>query len=212
MALRGDPIQGPKLSFHAPLPASKDQRATGQGLDATFARVLCKDGIGAFLGLPRAAPRISNFTEGNPDVPNLNEGARFAVNEKVGEKPYILTLAPGTVVKMARYDWSTEQPPTVQDVFMKTLQIFVPGHIQVWSMLRWLSEVANTAIVGNQESDPLPGFPASNAAGYGDINANYDKIISLTTPNGRKHNIRSILYPDPVDLVVPPFGVGPSGP
>lgn len=212
MALRGDPIQGPKLSFHAPLPASKDQRLTGQGLDRTFARVLCKDGIGAFLGLPRAAPRISNFTEGNPNLPNLNEGARFAVNEKVGEKPYTITLAPGTAVKMGRYDWSTEDAPTVRDVFMKTLQIFVPGHIQVWSMLRWLSEVAPTAIVGNTESQPLPGFPASNSAGYGNIADNYKKIISLTTPNGRKYNVRSILYPDPVRLVVPPFGDGPVEP
>jgi hypothetical protein len=196
MALRGKPTQGPKMSFWAPLPASKEQANAAIENDQTFARVLCKDAIGAFLGLVRAQPRISTFGEGNPDVENLNEGARFSINEQVGEKQYILTLKPGTAVMMGRYDWSTEAAPTAVPVFMKTLQLFVPGHVTVWQMKRWISKMSPNVLLENGVSPPLEGFPFSAPGLYTNIADNYSKIISITSPNGRKTNLRSILYPD----------------
>ena len=196
MALRGKPTQGPKLSFWAPLPASKEQADAAIENDQTFARVLTKDSHGAFLGLVRAQPRISTFGDGNPEVENLNQGARFSINEQTGEKPFILTLKPGTQVMMGRYDWSVEAAPAAQGVYMKTLQLFVPGHITVWQMLRWLSKMSSNVLTEDGVSPPLEGFPVTvPGLGY-NILDNYNKIISVTTPWGRKYNLRSILYPD----------------
>ena len=198
MALRGKPTLGPKLPFYAPLPASKAQADALLETDQVFARVLCKDGIGAFLGLPRAQYRISTFGAGNPDLPNLNLGARFSINEQVGEKPYLLTLKPGTQVRMGRYDWKTSTEPTSELIYMKSLQLHVPGHITVWQMMRWLTKISRNVLVEAGVSIDLPEFPVSNTALYPNIIDNYNKIISLTTPSGRKYNLRSILYPDPV--------------
>lgn len=201
MALRGKPTLGPKLPFYAPLPASKAQAEALIETDQVFARILCKDGIGAFLGLPRAQYRISTFGEGRPDVPNSNQNARFSINEQVGEKPFLLTLKPGTVVKMGNYNWDVPGDGQAQGVNMKTLQLHVPGHVTVWQMLRWLTNISRNVLTADGASGDLPGFPVNNTALYSNIANNYNSIISMTTPSGRKYNLRSILYPDPISPI-----------
>jgi hypothetical protein len=192
MPLNGRPLRGPKLPFYAPLPASKRNRnlLDPTDIDYNFCRIVCKDSIGNFLGLPPANYRTGIF-KGDA----ANAGKRFSINEKVGAKPYTLTLKPDTHVIQGKYDWESADGHTTEAVVMKSLQIFMPSHIQVWRVLFWLTNETNYYLddIGNQIILTAYTPPAT-----------LKSIFAVTTPSGRKYNLRSMLCPDAVPFFPSP--------
>lgn len=206
--LRRKPLTGPKMVYYAPLPASKRMASAAGGTDddKNFCRILCKDAIGSFLGLPRAPHRVSTFKDKEPAGDANNVGKRFQINEKIGANPYILTLLPGTKIAMGEYDWEKDAPATIptpeaNGVYMKKIEIYVPSHIQVWRMLYWLENATNEYIADGGGTRVLTQYTEAKRA-------NLKKIISITTPTQRTYNILSIMSP----VAVPSTGVPQGGP
>lgn len=186
MPINGRPLRGSKFPFHAPLPASKRNRSLlpPTDIDYNFCRIFCKDSIANFLGLPRANYRTGIF-KGDAG----NAGSRFSINEKVKANPYTLTLMPNTQVIQGKYDGEAADGATTEAVVMKSLQIFMPSHIQVWRVLFWLTNETNYYLddEGNQIILTAYAPPAT-----------LKSIMAVTTPSGRKYNLRTMLFPDAV--------------
>lgn len=200
-SLRKAPLKGAKFPFFAPLPASKRMATQYAGsVNGKFARVLCKDSIGKFLALPEAGYRVGTFTDRTPTGDALNVGKRFSINEKIGENPYILHLVPGTVIEMGTYDYANPAQRTEQ-VYKESVELFVPGHIPVWQMLYWISNQVRYYVGPTGNSEDLPD--------YTDLDP-LTKIAAITTPHGRKYNIRSPLIVDAKPVVLPTASPSPS--
>ncbi len=192
---RSAPLEGPKMPFYVPLPASKRMAALyPDSPDGLFARVLCKDAIGNFLKLPRPGYRTSRFDDADGEAPApSNEGRAFIINEKVGAKPYIFTLKPGTVIQMASYNYQNpnEEP---QDVYKKSISLFFPTHIQVWRVMYWISNKTASYLDDEGTARELANYVPGEELGA---------ISAVTTPSGRKYNIASLLFPNSVEMENP---------
>jgi len=190
------------MPFWLPLPASpRMQLLYPNQKEGLFAKILCKDAIGNFLGLPRAPFRTSTFNDvGDTTGDALNDGRVFVINEKIGAKPYILRLRPGTSIEMGNYNYNETNTAPVE-VYKKSLSIFLNSHTQVWRLLYWLTNKANHYIDDIKGVRTLEGYVP---------NDNLGKIIGIVTPSGRTYNTTSILFDIPIGMTVPGYEAAPS--
>lgn len=205
-------LPGPKIVFYAPFPASKkataDERAAPD--DRLFARVLCKDSIGTFLGFSPAPYRASIFKARQTNPPAGNVGKVFAINEKVSAKPFKFYLKPGTVVPGAKIEYAAGVEQALTDYHPKSISVWFPGHVTVADVLFWInSGVQGYRVGGVGELKQLPNVTTGDG-GSGSVN-NLANILAVVTPNERKYNVRTILVPDARVMIHPtPAGGTPS--
>ena len=173
------PTLGMRLPFFAPLPASAKWRAksdASQQYQFLCARLLLKDWLGLFLGLPRAPIRAARFdARRGSETTTLNDGRTFAISEKIGARPFKIHFTENfrIVVHPANpYFWDSPQEKIV-----KSATIAVPVHIGVNNMISWLAHQQPTWTDENGAKSPeIPGLAMKLE--------NYSKIVGLTTPEG----------------------------
>lgn len=201
-------LPGPKIPFYAPFPPSKraifDEAAAP--LDRKFARVLCKDSIGLWLGWVPAPYRVSRFDDrGDPTTAN-NINKLFAINEKVSANPFKFFLKPGTQITGQKMDFSlgTESAPRLYPV--KSISVWMPGHVSVQQVLFWINGNLRTyALVNGDQSEPLPSIDGGQAEGI--TAANLARVMAVVTPNERKYNVRTPMVPRARPMIVVPRSV-----
>lgn len=204
-------LPGPKIPFYAPFPPSKrailDDAAAP--LDRRFARVLCKDAIGLWLGFVPAPYRVSRFDDaGDPTTAN-NLGKLFAINEKVSANPFKFFLKPGTQIRGQKMDFSLGTSPAPADYPVKSISVWMPGHVSVQQVLFWINGGLRTyALANGSQSEALP----TNMGGLTvtQSSANLELVYAVVTPNERKYNIRTPLVPDSRPMVVPARSQAPD--
>lgn len=206
-------LPGPKIPFYAPFPASNrailDDSAAD--LDRMFARVLCKDAIGLWLGFVPAPYRVSRFDDrADPNNPAKNIGKLFAINEKVSANPFKLFLEPGTIIEGAKVNFSTGTVPKKEKYPVKSISIWLPGHVTVQHVLFWINGALRTyALANGAQSEPLPQVVGGQEAAK--TLENLEKVLAVVTPNERKYNVRTVMVPKSRPMVVPPQnGVAPN--
>lgn len=204
-------LPGPKIPFYAPFPASKraildDSAAT---LDRQFARVLCKDSIGLWLGWVPAPYRVSRFDDANDPTTANNIGKLFAINEKVSANPFKFFLLPGTTIRGQKMDFSLGTSPAAADYPVKSISVWMPGHVSIQQVLFWINGNLRTYTLANgTQSEPLPIIEGGQAAGI--TAANLARVMAVVTPNERKYNVRTPMIPRARPMVVPGASPAPS--
>src|SRR5688500_16321954 len=158
-------IGGPKIPFYAPFAASKQLRddTTAAPLDRKFARVLCKDAIGLWLGLVPAPYRISKFEDGPKPGVASNAGKRFAINEQVREKPFKFSLYPGTTINQAKINFSAGTVQVVKGIVAESISIWLPGHVSVTDVLLWINDNLNGYVDTTGAFQTLPEVDGGQA-------------------------------------------------
>lgn len=197
-------LPGPKIVFYAPFPASKKAKNdTGAApLDRLFARVLCKDSIGTFLGFGPAPYRASIFKKKATATTAPNVGKTFAINEKVSAKPFKFYLVPGTIVKGAKINYAGGIISPIVDFTPKSISVWFPGHVTVADVLFWINSGINGYQIGGTGALQLvPG--QSGGAGGSQLVENLKKILAVVTPRERKYNVRTILVPNSRPMIRP---------
>lgn len=199
-------LPGPKIPFYAPFPASKKAILdnTIADLDKKFARPLCKDAIGLWLGWVPAPYRVSRFDDGGDPTTANNLGKLFAINEKVSANPFKFFLKPGTTIMGAQVNFSQGTAPEPRAYPVKSISVWLPGHVTINHVLFWLNGNLRTYRLDNgSQSEPLPE-PEGGQGAEVTID-NLKKIYAVVTPAGRKYNIRTTLIPNARPMVVPPI-------
>lgn len=195
-------LPGPKIPFYAPFPASKRAREdlSAATLDRQFARVLCKDAIGLFLGLVPAPYRISRFDDKPGGTVAGNNGRRFAINEQVSANPFKFFLIPGTQIEGAKVNFSTGAVPVRRLYPVKSISVWMPGHVTINQVLFWINGLLNGYTEGGV-SRILP--TVQNGQPRATTEANLKRILAVVTPNERKYNVRTVMIPDARPMIDP---------
>ena len=182
-------LLGPKIPFYAPLrPSKKASIDSGSSLlDRSFARILCKDSVGLFLGLVPAPYRYSRFDSKPAGAESTNDGRRFMINDKVGAKPFKLRIKAGNQIPVDGQSQGSEPEPGPTTRTVKSLSLYVPQHITVFDLIWWINNDSPSWLRLNGTAvDPLDGYQT----GRGVL-----QVLSVTTPAERKYNVRTDLIP-----------------
>lgn len=197
-------VRGPRTAFYAPLRPSPIAVADNDAADKDklFARIVCSDAIGKFFGLPRAPIRYSRFNSKSVVIQARNNGRRFVIQDKVGARPFKFRIKDGTQIPTDPQQQGNEPNPGPKSVSAKTISIYVPEHITVFDIIWWMNNDTGTYVqLNGTQSAKLEGYETGKGAIL---------VQSVTTPDERKYNIRTDLFPEAVPIVSKPFAGTPS--
>lgn len=206
-------LPGPKIPFYAPFPASKRAMLDGSAapLDRIFARVLCKDAIGLWLGWVPAPYRVSRFDDTEEAGLAANAGKLFAINEKVSANPFKFFVKPGTSILGHKVKFSGSVVPPAAQYPVKSISVWMPGHVTIQQVLFWINGNLRTyALAGGGQSIALPNVEGGQSVEV--TNANLNKILAVVTPNERKYNVRTNLIPNARPMILPGAAPPPEEP
>lgn len=204
-----DRLPGVKFPFYLPFRASKRARndPNATQLDRDFARALMKDAIGYAFGLPAAAYRASVFDDQDGAPVAGNAGRPFMINEQVSAKPYKFFMIPGTQIRGAKVNYSSTSVPIPQLYTVKSVSIWMPGHVTVLQVLSWI----NGALNGYVEDGQLKTLPEQEGKKTEEERREFiGRIIKVVTPSERGYNIRSQIITTSRPIIVPTGSPSPS--
>lgn len=209
--MAGERLPGPKIPFYAPFEASKRAQADNYAapLDKVFARVLCKDSIGLWLGWIPAPYRISRFDDKPGGTVAANAGRNFAINEQVAANPFKLFLKPGTKIRGQKMDFSLGTSPAPSDFPVKSISIWMPGHVTITQVLFWINgNLRNYTKLDGTVSQNLPPLP--DGITEQTVAEHLGMVMAVVTPNERKYNVRTPLLPKARPMIIPTATPSPS--
>jgi len=203
-------LGGPKIPFYAPFAAAPElaNDNTAAPLDRRFARVLCKDAIGLWLGLVPAPYRISTFQDGPSPGVAKNAGRRFAINEQVREKPFKFSLYPGTAILQAKINFSAGTVQVQKPIVCESISVWFPGHVTVTDILLWINNNTNGYNSPQFGALTLPEIDGGQSRQT--TIANIEKVLAVTTDSEIKYNLRTVMVPKARVMVVPGAAPAPS--
>lgn len=204
-----DRLPGVKFPFYLPFQASKRAKDDPNGTenDKTFARAVMKDAIGYAFGLPAAPYRASVFDDQNGAPVAGNAGRPFMINEQVSANPYKFFLIPGTQIRGAKVNYSSTSVPIPQLYTVKSVSIWMPGHVTVLQVLSWI----NGALNGYVLNGVLKNLPEQEGKKTEEERKEFiARIIKVVTPNERGYNIRSQIITTARPIIVPTGSPSPS--
>lgn len=204
-----DRLPGVKFPFYLPFRASKrarnDPNATQN--DRWFARAVMKDAIGYAFGLPAAPYRASVFDDQDGAPVAANAGRPFMINEQVSAQPYRFFLIPGTQIRGAKVNFSSVAVPVPQLYTVKSVSIWMPGHVTVLQVLAWINGALNGYVEGGAFRELPEQEGKKTEAERREFIA---RIIKVVTPNERGYNIRSQIITAARPITVPGTPPTPS--
>lgn len=204
-----DRLPGVKFPFYLPFRASRRARndPNATALDRLFARALMKDAIGYAFGLPAAPYRASVFDDSDAEGVATNAGRPFMINEQVSANPYRFFLIPGTQIRGAKVNYSSTSVPIPQLYTVKSVSIWMPGHVTVLQVLAWI----NGALNGYVEGGAFRELPEQEGKKTEEQRREFiGRIIKVVTPNERGYNIRSQIITASRPIIVPGAAPAPA--